>query len=101
MRIGISTSVIQRGKSGVGQYVFALLRGLLSRGDSHKFVLFVLEEALPLFPFAEGKAELVPVPEKFRLPVRNILWHQIGLSRLVRKLQLDVRSEEHTSELQS
>src|ERR1051326_806818 len=90
MRIGISTSVIQRGKSGVGQYVFALLRGLLSRGDSHKFVLFVLEEDLPLFAFAEGKAELVPVPEKFRLPVRNILWHQIGLSRLVRKLQLDV-----------
>jgi glycosyltransferase involved in cell wall biosynthesis len=90
MRIGISTSVIQRGKSGVGQYVFALLRALLSASHQHKLVLFVLEEDLPLFAFAKDKAKLVPVPEKFRPPVKNILWHQMRLPRLVRSLQLDV-----------
>jgi glycosyltransferase involved in cell wall biosynthesis len=90
MRIGISTSVIQRGKSGVGQYVFGLLRGLLSPSGQHKFILFVLEEDLPLFAFAKDKAELVAVPEKFRPPVRNILWHQMRLPRLVRDLRLDV-----------
>lgn len=90
MRIGISTSVIQRGKSGVGQYVFALLRALLSANDEHKFVLFVLEEDLPLLAFAGDKAEIVIVPEKFRPPVRNILWHQTTLPKLVRNLRLDV-----------
>ena len=29
MNIGLSTSVIQRGQTGVAQYVFALLRALL------------------------------------------------------------------------
>jgi glycosyltransferase involved in cell wall biosynthesis len=90
MRIGISTSVIQRGKSGVGQYVFALVRALLSGGHRHKFVLFVLEEDLPLFAFAKDNAEIVEVAEKFRPPVRNILWHQMRLPKLVRKLQIDV-----------
>jgi glycosyltransferase involved in cell wall biosynthesis len=90
MRIGISTSVIQRGKSGVGQYVFALLRALLSASHQHKLILFVLEEDLPLFAFAKDKAEIVPVPEKFRPPVKNILWHQTRLPKLVRSLQLDV-----------
>jgi glycosyltransferase involved in cell wall biosynthesis len=90
MRIGISTSVIQRGKSGVGQYLFALVRALLSASHQHKFILFVLEEDLPLFAFAKDKAEIVPVPEKFRPPVKNILWHQMRLPNLVRNLQLDV-----------
>jgi glycosyltransferase involved in cell wall biosynthesis len=90
MRIGISTSVIQRGKSGVGQYVLALLRALLSGSHQHKFVLFVLEEDLPLFAFAKDKAEIVAVREKYRPPVRNILWHQTRLPKLVRKLRLDV-----------
>jgi len=90
MRIGISTSVIQRGKSGVGQYVLALVRALLSGSHQHKFVLFVLEEDLPLFAYAKDKAEIVAVPEKFRPPVRNILWHQTRLPKLVRKRQLDV-----------
>ena len=30
MNIGISTSVIQRGQTGIAQYVFALLRALLA-----------------------------------------------------------------------
>jgi len=90
MRIGISTSVVQRGKSGVGQYVFALLRALLAARHPHKFVLFVLEEDLPLFAFAKDKVELVAVPEKFRPPVRNILWHQTTMSKLVRAHRLDV-----------
>ncbi len=90
MRIGISTSVIQRGKSGVGQYVFALLRASLATSQQHKFVLFVLEEDLPLFAFAKDKAEIIPVPEKFRPPVKNILWHQMRLPKIARDLRLDV-----------
>ena len=36
MRIGLSTSVIQRGRSGVGQYVLALVRALLAQ-DIQRF----------------------------------------------------------------
>src|SRR5882762_216437 len=90
MRIGLSTSVIQRGQTGVGQHVFALLRSLLAQRGEHHFVLFVLEEDLPLFDFAKAAVELVPVPERFRPAVKNILWHQTRLPRLCRDHGLDV-----------
>src|SRR5215831_9711834 len=90
MRVGISTSVIQRGKTGVAQYVFALLRALARQGKEHQFTLFVLEEDLPLLDFARGGMEIVPVAERFRPPVRNIAWHQRELPNLARQRRLDV-----------
>jgi glycosyltransferase involved in cell wall biosynthesis len=90
MKIGFATPVIQRGKTGVAQYVFALLRALLPQTDRHQFYLFVLEEDLPLFEFVQGRMHLVPVAEKFRPAVKNILWHQLQLPGLVRQLGLDV-----------
>jgi glycosyltransferase involved in cell wall biosynthesis len=90
MKIGFSTSVIQRGKTGVAQYVFALLRALLPHADKHEFHLFILEEDLPLFEFAKGKMKFVIVDEKFRPAVKNVLWHHTHLPRLARELGLDV-----------
>jgi glycosyltransferase involved in cell wall biosynthesis len=90
MRIGISTSVIQRGQTGIAQYLFALLRAFLPCSDNWEFVLFALEEDLPLFEFAKEQMEIVPVAERFRSPVKNILWHQTTLPRLVRECALDV-----------
>jgi glycosyltransferase involved in cell wall biosynthesis len=90
MRIGVSTSVIQRGQTGVAQYVFALLRGLLAHAGKHEFVLFVLEDDLTLFDFAKGRMRIVSVPEQFRAPIKNILWHQRVLPRLLREQQIDV-----------
>ena len=82
--------MIGRGKTGIGQYVLALTRALLARSGAHQFVLFVLEEDLPLFDFAKDQAELVSVPEKFRPAVKDILWHQSQLPKLAGKLRLDV-----------
>lgn len=90
MRIGLSTSVVQRGKTGIAQYVFALLRAFLPRARDHEFVLFTLVEDLPLFEFARGEMEIVAVPEEFRPPVKNIFWHQTALPRLARAQHLDV-----------
>lgn len=91
MRIGLSTSVVQRGKTGVAQYVFGLIHAFLASGvERHTFVLFVLEADLPLFAFARDAMEIVPVDEKFRPPLRNIQWHQTQLPRLARALRLDV-----------
>ena len=90
MKVGLSTSVIQRGKSGVGQYVLALTRALLSASSPLPLTLFVLEEDLPLFQFAQERATIVPVPERYRTPSMNILWHQFILPKLARRLELSV-----------
>jgi glycosyltransferase involved in cell wall biosynthesis len=90
MRIGISTSVMQRGKTGIAQYLLSLLDHFTTRNSGHEFVLFALEEDLPLLePFRAG-AQLVTVPERFRPPITNILWHQTVLPRLASQLELDV-----------
>jgi len=90
MKIGFSTSVIQRGKTGVAQYVFALLRAFLPHAAKHQFYLFVLEEDRPLFDFAKDAMTLVSVPEQYRPAVKNVLWHQMKLPGLARSLGLDV-----------
>jgi len=90
MKIGLSTSVIQRGKTGVAEYVFSLVRAFAAHATAHQFVLFVLEKDLPLFEFAKNFARLVPVSESFRGPLKDIIWHQTILPRLVREHELDV-----------
>jgi glycosyltransferase involved in cell wall biosynthesis len=90
VRIGISTSVIARGRSGIGQYVLALVRALLAHPAGHEYVLFVLESDRKLFEFAEGRAQIVIVPERFRSPLKDILWHQTRLRELVHQLGIDV-----------
>lgn len=90
MRIGLSTSVVQRGRSGIGRYVLALVRALLAHPARHDFTLFVLEADRPLFAFAADAMRIVSVPESVRPPARDIRWHQLELPRLARQLGLDV-----------
>ncbi len=90
MKVAISTSVIQRGKTGVAQYVFALLKGLQAHVHEHKFTLFVLEDDLSLFDFVGNTMKIVPVSERFRSPLKNIFWHQTKLPALIRKHKIDV-----------
>ena len=90
MRIGLSTSVIQRGQTGIAQYVLGLTRAFTRHAGAHEFILYVLEEDLHLFEFARKKAQLAPVAERFRPPVKNILWHQTQLPKLAREHRLDV-----------
>ena len=90
MKIALSTSVIQRGKTGVAQYVFALVKALARHSGDHDISLLVLEEDMPLFGFARDRFRLVPVPESCRPPVKNILWHQTTLSGWLRREKIDV-----------
>src|SRR4051812_26863617 len=90
MKIGFSTSVIQRGKTGVAQYVFALLKALENIATTEQFVLFVLEQDKPLFDKLSNRFELNILDEKYRPPVKNILWHQLHLPHLARQLELDL-----------
>lgn len=89
MKIGLTATMVQGGRSGVAQYVFSLVRELIRAGrvDLH---LFVLEDELPLFEFAAAGCHLIPVPRSAAPPVKNILWHQLNLPSLARNLKLDV-----------
>ncbi len=89
MQIGITTSVGQRGKTGIAQYLFALVRALLEQ-NTHQYTLFVLENDAELFKFAAGRARIVSVSEEFRPALKDIAWHQTVLPGLARKLRLDV-----------
>jgi len=90
VKVAISTSVVQRGRSGVGQYVLSLVRALLPAAAHHEFTLFVLEEDLPLFEFARSAMQIEPVAERHRPALKNILWHQTELPGLVRRAGIDV-----------
>lgn len=90
MNVGLSTSVIQRGKSGVAQYVFGLVEALSRQAARHDLTLFVLEDDVPLFDFAKDSTKIIPVPERFRPPVKDILWHQTVLPSLAPGHCLDV-----------
>lgn len=90
MRIGFSTPVVQRGKTGIAQYVFALLRAMLPHAGRHEFQLFVLEEDRPLFDFVGDAMRIVGIPESHRPAARNVLWHQQVLPGIARELRLDV-----------
>jgi len=90
MRIGISTSVIDRGRTGIGQYLLALIRAFEPHASRNQFILYVLEEDLPLFARVRHLMELVPVAETHRPAMANILWHQRVLPQLARIHQLDV-----------
>ena len=97
MHVGLSTSVIQRGKTGIAQYVFALVRALTSTetpkppwAEDLRLTLFVLQEDMPLFEFAHGRAQIEVVPEEYRPAVKDIVWHQTELPLLAKRLQLDL-----------
>ncbi len=89
MRVGLTATMIQGGRSGVAQYVFSLVREL-ARSGRVDLTVFALEDDAPHFAFAGDGIRLVPVPEGVRHPVKNIVWHQRTLPGLAGRLGLDV-----------
>jgi len=81
---------MQHGRSGVGQYILALVRALLPAAARHEFTLFVLEKDTPLFGFAAGSMRIEPISERVRPPIRDILWHQTTLPAWARRHGIDV-----------
>ena len=90
MKIAISTSVIQHGKSGVAQYVFALVKALISLSGQYDIHLLVLEEDISLFDFAAGKVEITSIRDQCRSSVIDIAWHQSVLPVWLKKHKIDV-----------
>ena len=90
LRVALSVSVVQRGKSGVASYVFGLLDGLRAIGAPIELTLLGLAEDRPLFEPWLDRCEWEPVDEKWRPAARNIAWHQTLLRPVLRRLRADV-----------
>jgi len=90
MNVGISATKIRGGQSGVGRYVVGLVRAMLAERPDIKLHLFVLPGDQELFEFVWNKPEIITVSEKYRSPIRNVLWHQRVLPREAERLGLDL-----------
>lgn len=90
MKIGLSASVIQRGKSGVATYVSGLLRGLAGAGWPVEVVIFGLEGDKAWFEPWLDRCTWAPVPERCRQAPVDIVWHQTMLPRLLWQHECDV-----------
>ncbi len=90
MKVGMSVSVIQRGKSGVATYVSGLLKGMAARTWPVEVTLFGLEQDREWFAPWLNQCEWAGVPEWFRPAVKNILWHQTVLPGWLQRYRCDV-----------
>ena len=91
LHVAISTSVNQRGKSGVAAYLFGLIDGLVSTCPDVRLTLFGLAADRPLFaPWLARGVAWAEVAETWRPAVRDILWHQFALPRRLRAIGADV-----------
>jgi glycosyltransferase involved in cell wall biosynthesis len=90
IHVALSTSVIQRGKSGVASYVFGLLDGLRAINAPVKLTLLGLAEDRPLFEKWLDRCAWEPVAENWRPAARNIAWHQTLLRPVLKRLRADV-----------
>lgn len=76
LHVALSTSVCQRGKSGVAVYLFGLIDGLLRSCPDVRLSIFGLESDRPLFErWIEKGAVWHGVPEFWRRAVFNVFWH--------------------------
>ena len=89
-RVALSTSVVQRGKSGVASYVFGLLDGLRAIHAPIELTLIGLAGDQALFEKWLDWCAWEPVAERWRPAVRNVLWHQTLLRGVLKKLRADV-----------
>lgn len=90
VRIGITTSIVQQGKTGISRYLLSLLKEFLNFNLDCEFYLYVLQDDLHLFEFAIDRCRIHVVPRIYSNPVRNIIWHQTVLPVLARRHRLDV-----------
>lgn len=89
IRIALSTSVAQRGRSGVASYLFGLLDGLAAIDAPVKIALLGLADDRPHFERWLDRCEWVEVGEVWRPALRNILWHQTALRGVLRRIRAD------------
>ena len=90
IRVGLSTSVVQGGRSGVATYIFGILEGLRRTEAPVEITIIGLKNDRALFQPWLDWAKWLPVPERYRSAVRNVAWHQLVLPGVARREDFDL-----------
>lgn len=92
MRIGIDATTVTRHRTGVGNYIVQLVRGLAGQPGDHEFTVFTTAEEVGEF---DGLTQVRAIP--VALPTRGarLAWEQMYLPRLVRRERLDLLHSPH------
>src|SRR5262249_1764101 len=79
MKIGFSSFVLEKGRSGVASYILGLLSGLNEEDTTNRYDILVNREDAHLLPDMGPSFSKVVYPDFFRNPLINILWHNLRL----------------------
>jgi glycosyltransferase involved in cell wall biosynthesis len=91
LHVALSTSVGQRGRSGVATYLSGLIEGLLATPNPGlRLTLFGLAADRPLFERWLDRCAWEAVAEFWRPAVRDIFWHQFIFPSRLRRLGCDL-----------
>lgn len=90
LRVALSTTVGQRGRSGVATYLFGLIEGLLRDELRVELILFGFKEDRSLFARWLDRCRWVDIGEFWRPAVRDIIYHQFILPWRLSALGCDV-----------
>ncbi len=79
MRIGVSTFVMQGGKSGVAAYIRNLLRFLQEEDAENTYDLLMARDEADLIPLTNPNFEKRLYSPVISKPLLNLVWHNMGL----------------------
>ena len=71
-RIFVSGMAYDEGKSGVSDYLNNVIKAL---SKDHKIDMIMLESDISRFPVSNSNLNLIPISDKLKNPIRNMLWH--------------------------
>ncbi|MGB0745273.1 MAG: glycosyltransferase, partial [Opitutales bacterium] len=87
-KVLLSAGMIQGGLSGVGRYVVELA-GRISKMDTVSLHIAGLEADRQLFPDI-ADSRWVPIPESASGGLKNLIWHQFKLPKLLKEGKFDL-----------
>ena len=89
MKVLLSAGMIQGGRSGVGRYVIALGEALVREQPSVDLFVAGLDADRALFPWLRDD-RWIPIPARMSGGATNLLWHQVSLNKVVKRLKIDL-----------
>ena len=93
MRIGIDATALPPQPVGAGNYIIHLIRSLAALDPAEQLVVFAQPGGLELINKPDIPVSWVIIPE--RSPFARLVWEQVGLPRLVRRLRIDLLHSLH------
>lgn len=90
MKIGFSSFVLDKGKSGISTYIQHLLPALAAIDDRNFYDVFVLKNEAELIPHLNSNFNIYKEPNFLSNPIINIMWHNSLFQYLAKKNHLDL-----------